>query len=313
MNQSLLPPMCFQGVVSLSKVLLVLSTRAEPLYSEQHQPMFGTKPYSLGQDFSSSLQPIWNLPWAHGTYFPGPFVFQQQSPPLRIPALKALKAYIMVIHKLNEPVSHPALGFWNVGPQSAVRAQHANRALVRFSLLPSRLMKSLLMHCSNTVWEDEAEFLAGFFPCYFLVLLLLMLSHAEFMTVAFESWGQLDPAGPCCKWIRLPVWAEDEHRGSHSENNSGEQGWNRSWWPSFQGWRAFLLMLCCSGHDSVCSHHTALKGWPCIKSSVLFQLRWSSGKDGKPSLPYLLLCFVQVISNMLQGNVFIATKSLPCN
>lgn len=224
---------------SFLKVLFVLSTRAELLYPEQHQPMFSTKSHSLGQDSTSSLQPIWNLPWTHGTHFPGPFVLQQQLPPLRIPALKA--SHIMVIHKLNEPVSHPALGFWHVGPQSALRAQHGNCAHVSLAFFPHcSWSKSLVMHYSNTVWEDEAESLAGFFPCYFLVLLPLMLSHTKFMTVAFESWGQVDPAGPCCKRIRLPVWAEDEYRGSHAENDSGEQDWEQELMTKLPGMEGFL-------------------------------------------------------------------------
>lgn len=110
----------------------------------------------------------------------------------------------------------------------------------KFSLLSSLLMKSLVMHYSNTVWEDEAESLAGFFPCYFLVLLPLMLSHTKFMTVAFESWGQVDPAGPCCKRIRLPVWAEDEYRGSHAENYSGEQDWEQELMTKLPGMEGFL-------------------------------------------------------------------------
>lgn len=46
-----------------------------------------------------------------GTNCPVPFVFYQELPPLKAPALKVY--YITVILKLNEPVSQSALCFSN--------------------------------------------------------------------------------------------------------------------------------------------------------------------------------------------------------
>lgn len=57
MSQSLLPPMCFEGVVFISKALLVLFTRADPLCFEKHHPEFSTKAQPGASD---SLEPIMN-------------------------------------------------------------------------------------------------------------------------------------------------------------------------------------------------------------------------------------------------------------
>jgi len=61
MIQSLHPLVNLEDVVSVSRVLLVLFRRADPLGSEQHYPGLGTKAHTLGPGSASSLQTTWNL------------------------------------------------------------------------------------------------------------------------------------------------------------------------------------------------------------------------------------------------------------